>query len=63
MIPRTRFGRVLLTGGDHEPCPRDACRTSADVDATVALYVPLTTAEQHDVAELKAELGRAEVRR
>ena len=34
---RTQLGRVLLTGGDATPHPRDACRHPEDVDATLAL--------------------------
>ncbi len=34
---RTQLGRVLLTGGDAKPHPRDACRRPEDVDATLAL--------------------------
>ncbi len=56
----TRLGRVLLTGGNLRPVPRDACRTPADVDATVALLGPLTPEEAQDVARIKAELGKAE---
>ena len=59
MTPRTRLGRILLTGGDAVPHPRDACRSPEDVDATVALLGPLAPAERQDVADLRAELGRA----
>lgn len=64
MTPRTRLGRCLLTGGDTTPHPRDACRTPEDVDATVAaLGRELTPEERADVAEIKAVLGKAGVRR
>lgn len=60
--PTTKLGRVLLTGGDDTPHPRDACATPADVDATLAERarsgLALTAAEAQDVAHVKAHLGR-----
>ena len=57
MKPQTRLGRILLTGGDRHPVPRDACRTPEDVDATLRLVTP-TPEEVTEAVTIKAMLGR-----
>lgn len=64
MTPRTKLGRVLLTGGDGEPVPKDAYRTREDIERTVAIRgLPLTPEERQDVLELSRALSQGQGRR